>query len=70
MSRPVRLNIKHRNDLDNGLNLEVDAAIQKALKDPGYGVLVTRHDRETFTIQLSPDVPHGMTHELDLFSRS
>ena len=61
--------IADRKDLDHKLNVEVDAAIQKAFGSLGQGVLVTRHDRETFTIELSADVPHGTILELDLCAR-
>lgn len=30
------------------------------------GILVTRIDLTTFTIALSPDIPFGLTRELDL----
>ena len=65
----VKLSIADRKDLDHKLNVEVDAAIQKAFGSLGHGVLVTRHDRETFTIELSADVPHGTILELDLYAR-
>lgn len=65
----VKLRIADRKDLENELNAEVNAAIEKAIRNPGQGLLVTRHDRETFTIELSGDVPQGTIHELDLYAR-
>ncbi|MFC8304069.1 hypothetical protein ACFUCV_10345 [Specibacter sp. NPDC057265] len=48
-------------------SLELEAAVaqveQHAIEEKRHGVLVTRHDHGTFTIETSPLVPYGQTHE-------
>lgn len=63
----VKVRITHRNELEYELDRAVEGAIREALKNPGRGVLVTRHDHQTFTVELSPDVPHGSISELALY---
>ncbi|WP_139006298.1 hypothetical protein [Arthrobacter crystallopoietes] len=36
-----------------------------AVSDGRYGVLITRHRHDTYTLAVSPDVPYGMTYERD-----
>ena len=62
----VKVRITQRRQLENQLDLAVDAAIREALTRPGRGVLVTRHDHQTFTVELSPEVPQGTITELAL----
>jgi len=62
----VKVRITQRRQLENQLDLAVDAAIREALNRPGRGVLVTRHDHQTFTVELSPEVPQGTITELAL----
>lgn len=68
MRYAVKVRITHRKELENKLDRAVEGAIQEALKEPGCGVLVTRHDRQTFTVELSHDVPPGTISELTLDS--
>lgn len=49
--------------IDRELNAAVDAALEHAMKDGRYGILVTRHGHATFTVALSADVPYGQTME-------
>ena len=63
----VKVRVTQRNELEDELDRAVEGAIQEALKNPGRGVLVTRHDHETFTVELSNDVPHGTISELALY---
>lgn len=62
----VQVMITQRRELENQLDLAVDAAIREALNGPGHGVLVTRHDNKTFTVELSHEVPPGTISELTL----
>lgn len=64
MRYAVKVKITHRKELENELDRAVEGAIREALKEPGRGVLVTRHDHQTFTVELSHDVPHGTISEL------
>lgn len=63
----VKVRITQRRNLESQLDLAVDAAIREGLNSPGRGVLVTRHDHQTFTVELSPEVPHGTISELALY---
>ncbi|MBT2533013.1 hypothetical protein J7E83_12960 [Arthrobacter sp. ISL-48] len=62
----VEIRINNRNELQDELDQALEGAVREALKNPGRGVLVTRHDHRTFTVELSLDVPHGTISELDL----
>lgn len=57
-----------RRRLDLKLNLAVERAIDEAVKNPGRGIRVTRHSHDRFTVELTADVPFGITQELDLRS--
>ena len=63
----VQVRIRHRKELEDRLDRAVEDAIREALRKPGRGVLVTRHDHETFTVELSSAVPHGTISELALY---
>jgi hypothetical protein len=63
----VKVRIRHRKELEDRLDRAVEEAIREALRNPGNGVLVTRHDQETFTVELSTAVPHGTISELALY---
>ena len=59
----VKVRITHRKELEAELDRAVEEAIQAALKYPDRGVMVTRHDHQTFTVELSHEVPHGTISE-------
>lgn len=42
------------------------SARERALREGNHGILVTRHGPASFTVNLSPDVPFGITQERDL----
>jgi hypothetical protein len=52
--------IAHRLDIAEKL------ARERALMEGNLGILVTRHGPTSFTVNLSPDVPYGITQERDL----
>ena len=64
----VTVKISQRKELEDELDRAVEGAIQEALKNPGCGVLVTRHDHQTFTVELSREVPQGMISEKALYA--
>ena len=41
-------------------------ARERALSEGSHGILVTREGPTSFTVNLSPDVPYGITQERDL----
>jgi hypothetical protein len=49
--------------LEHELNTAVDKAREKAMTDGRHGILVTRHGYSSFTVELSPEVPYGLTQE-------
>jgi hypothetical protein len=51
--------------LDAVLDREVATAMAVAYPQ-GLGVLLTRHDARTFTLEASPEVPAGTVSERDL----
>ena len=67
-SYSIRLTIPDRKSLDLELDRAVDNAIVAALERRENGILVTRHSHDSFTIELSPEVPFGTTLERDLTS--
>jgi hypothetical protein len=65
-SYSINIAVGDRHDLDEQLDIAVERAIEHALRSPGPGVLVTRHDNERISVQLSGEVPFGTTIERDL----
>lgn len=65
----ISITIDRREDLEHHLDLAVGQAIRKAHASPNRGILVTRHDHSSFTIELSAEVPYGTTIERDLRAR-
>lgn len=55
-----------RCELDAQLDVAEARAIEHALESRQLGVLVTRHDNERASVQLSDKVPFGTTIERDL----
>lgn len=56
----------NREDLDDALQAAVPKAIGKALSFPGKGILVTRHNYNSYSVKLTHGVPFGTTRERDL----
>jgi hypothetical protein len=61
--------VDERCELEAMLDRETAAAIAFALPQ-GFGVVLTRHDAHTFTVEASPEVPPGVVSERDLFART
>ncbi|PVZ54056.1 hypothetical protein [Arthrobacter sp. H-02-3] len=49
--------------IEENLNAALDVALEHAMKDGRFGILVTRHGHTRFTVALSADVPYGQTME-------
>ncbi|MCI9870473.1 hypothetical protein [Arthrobacter humicola] len=60
------LQVQNPADKENQLTLALITAIKAAKTEKTFGVLITRHHYAKFTVGLSPTVPYGQTHELDL----
>ncbi|BCW45157.1 hypothetical protein [Arthrobacter sp. StoSoilB5] len=55
--------VSHSGEFENALDRAVENAILQGYNNPGRGIMVTRHDHRTFTVELSPDVPYGTIFE-------
>lgn len=49
--------------LEDEINNAVEEARAKAEREGQHGILVTRHGHSRFTIEISPEVPYGLTQE-------
>ncbi|MEV7605680.1 hypothetical protein AB0N65_09595 [Paenarthrobacter sp. NPDC089322] len=61
----VEVRVTEGRELQNQLNEAVGKAIREGLVNPGRGVMVTRHDQQTFSVELTHDVPHGTISECE-----
>lgn len=59
--------IDHRREMEDKLNELMGEAIRQALRTSNQGIVVTRHDERTFSVQLSAEVAPGTTMECDLW---
>jgi hypothetical protein len=59
----ITVTVKDRASVDPQLE-KICTLLRSEAKE--CGILVTRVDHATFEVALSPDVPFGLTHELDL----
>ena len=57
-----------RNNRDMELDAAVTAIREQALLDGQRGILVTRHSPATYTVELSREVPCGLTYEREIRS--
>ncbi|GAA5201823.1 hypothetical protein GCM10023346_47140 [Arthrobacter gyeryongensis] len=60
-----RITLKVEDPASRDRQLEQSCALLRS-EAAACGILVTRVDHATFELVLSPDVPFGLTHELDL----
>jgi hypothetical protein len=60
---PIALTASSRASMEFQLNEAVAVAEAKALREGCRGILVTQHDGNSFTVDLSHDVPFGLTRE-------
>lgn len=62
----VEIRVTDGKNLEKHLDQAVEKAIRKALVNSSCGVMVTRHDQQTFSVELTRDVPFGIISERDL----
>ncbi|KRE76675.1 hypothetical protein ASG79_17775 [Arthrobacter sp. Soil761] len=62
----VAIHLAHRRDLDTKVDKAVAAAIEAASRHGRQGILVSRQDHRTLTVELSDTVPYGQIKEVDL----
>ena len=56
----------NKEDLDDALQAAVPRAMGKALSFPGKGILVSRHNHNSYSVKLTHGAPSGTTRERDL----
>ena len=56
----------NKDDLERALDAAIDKAIMEATACPGKGILVTRHDYNSYSVKLTHGAPSGTTRERDL----
>lgn len=61
----VTIKASCRRELETQLDKAVEEGIAAALKCSSQGLVVTRHDYTTFGVELSHNVPFGVTVERD-----
>lgn len=59
-----------RQELESQLDRAINNGITKALNSKSQGIVLTRHNYTTFTVELSHEVPFGTTLERDQLLRS
>lgn len=64
----ILIHVAGRRELDERLDRAVEGAIGRARSNPaiGLGILVSRHDHETVTVELTDQVEPGTIIERDL----
>lgn len=60
---PITVIATDRAGMERGLDHAVAVARARALHEGRQGILVTRHDYNAFTVDLSDAVPFGLTRE-------
>ncbi|MDQ0031564.1 MULTISPECIES: hypothetical protein [Micrococcaceae] len=66
----LRLTIDSRRQLEEALDSAVAELMSRQNSNARDGILVTRHDHRTFTVQFSSDVQRGIVLEQDLRLRA
>jgi hypothetical protein len=60
---PIAVTATSRASMESQLDEAVAVAMLRAIRERRQGILVTQHDFNSFTVDLSPSVPFGMTRE-------
>lgn len=58
----IKVNVTNVDDLHEKINDAV-AQTQGLATGQGHGIMVTQHDYASFSVAVSPDVPHGQIME-------
>jgi hypothetical protein len=53
-------------EIEDSINTAVEMARDHSVSEGWQGILVTRHGPDRYTVNLSADVPYGVTVERDL----
>lgn len=60
---PIAVSVTDRASMERQLDQAVTIAKTQAMVEGRQGILVTRHDYNSFTVDLSETVPFGLTRE-------
>lgn len=63
IERPIAVTVTDRASMERRLDEAVTVLRSLAIHEGRRGILVTRHDYGSFTVDLSDAVPFGLTHE-------
>jgi len=60
---PITVVATDRASMERQLDEAVATALTQAMHEGARGILVTQHDNDSFTVDLSDAVPFGLTRE-------
>jgi hypothetical protein len=60
---PIAVTVTDRASMEHRLDEAVAVAVAWAMREGRQGILVTQHDNDSFTVDLSDAVPFGLTRE-------
>jgi hypothetical protein len=60
---PIAVTATDRASMEHQLDEAVALAMTRAMREGRQGILVTQHDNDSFTVDLSDAVPFGLTRE-------
>jgi len=68
LDRYFHITGRSRAEIEESINTAVETARVHSMREGWQGILVTRHEPGLYTVNLSVDVPYGVTMERDLCS--
>ena len=68
LDRYFHITGRSRAEIEESINTAVETARVHSTREGWQGILVTRHEPGLYTVNLSGDVPYGVTMERDLCS--
>ncbi|MEV8112385.1 hypothetical protein [Pseudarthrobacter oxydans] len=60
---PITITATDRASMEHQLDEAVAVAMTHAMHEGRQGILVTQHDKDSFTVDISETVPFGLTRE-------
>jgi hypothetical protein len=60
---PIAITATDHASMEHQLDEAVALAMTRAMREGRQGILVTQHDHDSFTVDLSDTVPFGLTGE-------
>jgi hypothetical protein len=66
VTHPIHIEVESHELLDERIDAAVRQLQQKSIDMAGSGILLVRHAAGRYTAALSPEVPFGVTYEVQL----